>query len=108
MHNVQGFERALSIGFGLAGVACGLHRGGLGGIGLAAAGGLGLLRGLSGHCVMKGYLQDPQQELHYLRGELLRLREAVARLGPQDPVVEPPLGADTMVHGFDRSLVGSR
>jgi hypothetical protein len=108
MHNVQGFERALSIGFGLAGVACGLHRGGLGGIGMAAAGGLGLLRGLTGHCMMKGYLRDPNHEIHYLKGELIRLREALARLGPQDPGSEPPLGAETMVHGFDRSLLSER
>jgi len=108
MHNVQGYERALSIGFGLAGLACGLHRGGASGIGLATLGGLGLLRGLTGHCAMKGYLHDPQHEIHYLKGELFRLREALARLGPQDPAIEPPLGADAMVSGFDRSLLNSR
>lgn len=108
MHNVQGYERALSIGLGLASLAYGLHRGDGAGFGLAAVGGMGLLRGLTGHCAVKGYLNDPEQELHFLRAELMRLRESVARLGPQDPVVEPPLGADTMVHGFDRSLLGSR
>lgn len=108
MQNVHGYERALSIGLGLAGLACGLHRGGASGIGLAALGGLGLLRGLSSHCVMKGYLHNPHYEIYYLKGELIRLREAIARLGPQDPVVEPPLGADTMVHGFDRSLLNPR
>ncbi len=108
MHNVQGVERTLSIGLGLAGLAYGLHRGGLGGLGLAALGGLGLLRGLSGHCVMKGYLHNPDYEIHYLKSELIRLREALARLGPQDPVIEPPLGAETMVHGFDRSLLSPR
>lgn len=108
MHNVQGYERALSIGFGLASFACGLHRGGIGGLGLATLGGLGLLRGLTGHCAVKGYLRDPNYEIHYLKSELIRLREALARLGPQDPVIEPPLGAETMVHGFDRSLLSGR
>jgi hypothetical protein len=108
MHNVQGYERALSIGLGLVSLAYGLHRGDSSGFGLAALGGLGLLRGLTGHCAIKGYLHDPQRELHYLKAEAMRLREAVARLGPQDPVGEPPLGADTMVHGFDRSLLNAR
>jgi hypothetical protein len=108
MHNIQGYERALSIGFGLAGLACGLQRGGISGLGLATLGGLGLLRGLTGHCVMKGYLRNPKHEIHYLKSELVRLREALARLSPQDPMSEPPLGAETMVHGFDRSLLSGR
>ncbi|WP_220813096.1 YgaP-like transmembrane domain [Pseudomonas paralcaligenes] len=108
MHNVHGYERTLSIGLGLAGLVYGLHRADACGFGLAALGGLGLLRGLTGHCAVKGYLHDPQQELHYLKAEMLRLREAIARLGPQNPEEEPPLGADTMVHGFDRSLLNPR
>lgn len=57
-HNVQGLERAASIGAGLLLIAKGLRRGGLGGLLNIGLGGMGLMRGFTGHCEAKRVLQQ--------------------------------------------------
>ena len=73
--NVRGLERVLSIGGGLLlgalGVASQNNRGNRQ-LGVAS---LLLLRGLSGHCSVKSALDDPLEEIRYLRARIQRLQE---------------------------------
>ncbi|MFO2412771.1 DUF2892 domain-containing protein, partial [Pseudomonas aeruginosa] len=59
-HNLQRGERLASIGAGLVLAGFGLARGGLPGACKAVAGGLLVSRGLSGHCHVKGLLNEPR------------------------------------------------
>lgn len=78
-HNVQGWERALSIGSGIAMARGGLKRGGVVGLMRAAFGGLLLARGLSGHCRLKGVVEDARA----MRPEVDRITESVNRIESQ-------------------------
>lgn len=51
--NVEGLERKLSVAGGLGMLVCGLRHGGLFGLLAAAAGGMALYRGVTGHCELK-------------------------------------------------------
>lgn len=74
--NVQGWERALSIGSGIAMARGGLKRGGALGLARAAFGGLLVARGLSGHCRLKGFVEDARS----MRPDVDRIAETVTRL----------------------------
>lgn len=74
--NVQGWERALSIGSGIAMARGGLKRGGVIGLARAAFGGLLVARGLSGHCKLKGLMEDARS----MRPDVDRIAEKVTRL----------------------------
>ncbi|TBU86705.1 YgaP-like transmembrane domain [Phytopseudomonas dryadis] len=74
--NVQGWERALSIGSGIAMARTGLKRGGVIGLCRAAFGGLLLARGLSGHCRVKRVLDDARA----LRPEVDKAAATIERL----------------------------
>ncbi|TBU75731.1 DUF2892 domain-containing protein [Pseudomonas daroniae] len=74
--NVQGWERALSIGSGIAMARGGLRRGGVLGLVRAAFGGMLLARGLSGKCRLKGIMEDARS----MRPEVDRIAETVTRL----------------------------
>lgn len=100
--NVRGLERVLSIGGGLLlgalGVASRDNRGNRQ-LGVAS---LLLLRGLSGHCSVKSALDDPLEEIRYLRAriqrlqELLLMAEEVAERSRPAPV-QMPLTDDDIV-----------
>lgn len=89
--NVYGWERAASIGGGLLLVVKGLRRGGLFGLINVGLGGMGLLRGLSGHCEAKRVLERAfntpvrQQD---------RLRTDSTPIPNWDMEAGPPAGAD--------------
>lgn len=51
--NVHGWERTASIGGGLLLIASGLRKGGLFGLINLGMGGMGVLRGITGHCEVK-------------------------------------------------------
>lgn len=74
--NVQGWERALSIGSGIAMARGGLKRGGVIGLARAAFGGLLVARGLSGHCKLKGLMDDARS----MRPDVDSIAEKVTRL----------------------------
>lgn len=52
-HNVTGWERALSLAVGIAGVGNGFKRGGITGLLEVAVSLMAVKRGLTGHCEMK-------------------------------------------------------
>ncbi|WP_201267961.1 DUF2892 domain-containing protein [Pseudomonas aeruginosa] len=79
-HNLQRGERLASIGAGLVLAGFGLARGGLPGACKAVAGGLLVSRGLSGHCHVKGLLNEPREELQLLREEVQQLTRRLQRL----------------------------
>ncbi|MBU1332127.1 MAG: DUF2892 domain-containing protein [Gammaproteobacteria bacterium] len=79
-HNVQGWERTLSVGLGLALMGVGLARGGLFGLCKTTIGGAMLARGLSGHCSVKSLLNDPQAEMNYLKDELQAAKDKLSGL----------------------------
>ncbi|VFT63729.1 cellulase [Pseudomonas aeruginosa] len=79
-HNLQRGERLASIGAGLVLAGFGLARGGLPGACKAVAGGLLVSRGLSGHCHVKGLLNEPREELQLLREEVQHLTRRLQRL----------------------------
>lgn len=100
--NVRGWERLLSIGGGLLLAAIGASKQGERGNRQLSAGGLLLLRGLSGHCSVKSAMDDPLAEIRYLRARVQRLQELVlmaeqvaerTRATPVTPV--PPVPATT-------------
>ncbi|MDQ7985268.1 DUF2892 domain-containing protein [Pseudomonas sp. G34] len=74
--NVQGWERALSIGSGIAMARGGLRRGGILGLARAAFGGMLVARGLSGHCRLKSIMEDARS----MRPEVDRISDTVSRL----------------------------
>ncbi|MEI9273373.1 DUF2892 domain-containing protein, partial [Pseudomonas aeruginosa] len=78
-HNLQRGERLASIGAGLVLAGFGLARGGLPGACKAVAGGLLVSRGLSGHCHVKGLLNEPREELQLLREEVQHLTRRLHR-----------------------------
>ena len=55
--NVHGWERTASIGGGLLLIARGLRRGGLSGLINLGLGGMGIWRGVTGHCEVKRVLE---------------------------------------------------
>lgn len=59
--NVSGWERALSMAIGLAGIGKGVRRGGVSGWLEVAAAVLVVKRGLTGHCRLKEMVSDLQQ-----------------------------------------------
>lgn len=75
--NVRGWERLLSIGGGLLLAALGAGKHGQQGTRQLSAGSLLLLRGLSGHCSVKSAMDDPLEEIRYLRARVQRLQELV-------------------------------
>jgi len=75
--NVRGWERLLSIGGGLLFAALGAGKQGQQGNRQLSVGGLLLLRGLSGHCSVKSAVDDPLEEIRYLRARVQRLQELV-------------------------------
>lgn len=77
-HNVQGWERTLSLGIGLALVGVGLARGGMFGLCKTGIGGALVARGLSGHCSVKSALHDPHAEMHYLKDELQAAKDKLS------------------------------
>jgi len=100
--NVRGWERLLSIGGGLLLAAMGAGKQGERGNRQLSAGGLLLLRGLSGHCSVKSAMDDPLAEIRYLRARVQRLQELVlmaeqvadrTRATPVTPV--PPVPTTT-------------
>jgi len=80
VNNVHGIERAISIAAGLAAIALGVQRGGVGGVIKVVGGALVLQRGLSGHCSAKGFLTDPDAEIDYLRQRIASLRAALPKV----------------------------
>lgn len=74
--NVQGWERALSIGSGIAMARGGLKRGGVIGLFRAAFGGMLVVRGLSGHCKLKSIMDDARS----MRPDVDSIAEKVTRL----------------------------
>lgn len=74
--NVQGWERALSIGSGIAMARGGLKRGGVIGLFRAAFGGMLVARGLSGHCKLKSIMDDARS----MRPDVDGIAEKVTRL----------------------------
>ncbi|MBH9398293.1 DUF2892 domain-containing protein [Pseudomonas aeruginosa] len=96
-HNLQRGERLASIGAGLVLAGFGLARGGLPGACKAGAGGLLVSRGLSGHCHVKGLLNEPREELQLLREEVQHLTRRLQRLQERqrdDSRPDAPLEAD--------------
>lgn len=98
--NVRGWERLLSIGGGLLLATLGAGKNGQQGKRQLGVGGLLVLRGLSGHCSVKSALDDPLQEIRYLRERVLRLQELVmmaeevadrTRTPAVAPVAVPPV-----------------
>ncbi|BCD89290.1 hypothetical protein PSm6_56970 [Pseudomonas solani] len=79
-HNVHGVERAFSVAAGLVSIASGVYRGGAPGVIKALGGAALLLRGVSGHCSMKGLVFDSDTELEYLRQRVAALRAALPRI----------------------------
>ncbi|TBU83430.1 DUF2892 domain-containing protein [Pseudomonas daroniae] len=73
--NVRGWERLLSIGGGLLLAALGASKQGQLGNRQLSAGSLLLLRGLSGHCSVKSAVDDPLEEIRYLRARIQRAQE---------------------------------
>lgn len=73
--NVRGWERLLSIGGGLLLAALGASKQGQLGNRQLSAGSLLLLRGLSGHCSVKSAVDDPLEEIRYLRARVQRAQE---------------------------------
>lgn len=57
-HNVVGWERALSLAVGIAGVGSGFRRGGVIGLLHVAASLMAVKRGLTGHCALKSALAE--------------------------------------------------
>lgn len=55
--NVHGWERTASIGGGLLLIARGLSKGGLFGLISLGMGGMGVLRGITGHCEVKRVME---------------------------------------------------
>ncbi|MBD9655777.1 YgaP-like transmembrane domain [Pseudomonas sp. PDM12] len=74
--NVQGWERALSIGSGIAMARGGLKRGGILGLARAAFGGMLVARGLSGHCRLKSIMEDARS----MRPEVDQISDTVSRI----------------------------
>lgn len=74
--NVQGWERALSIGSGIAMARGGLKRGGILGLARAAFGGMLVARGLSGHCRLKSIMEDARS----MRPDVDRISDTVSRI----------------------------
>lgn len=74
--NVQGWERALSIGSGIAMARGGLKRGGVLGLMRAAFGGMLVARGLSGHCRLKSIMEDARS----MRPDVDRITDTVTRI----------------------------
>ena len=74
--NVQGWERALSIGSGIAMARGGLKRGGILGLARAAFGGMLVARGLSGHCRLKSIMEDARS----MRPDVDRIADTVTRI----------------------------
>ena len=77
--NVGGWERALSLAIGLAGIGKGVRRGGVIGWLEVAAAVLVVKRGLTGRCRMKALLGDLQQASV---AEVHPLPEPATRRGP--------------------------
>lgn len=75
--NVRGLERLLSIGGGLLLAALGASKHGQQGKRQLSVAGLLVLRGLSGHCSVKSALDDPLEEIRYLRQRVQRLQDLV-------------------------------
>ncbi|OEC53531.1 DUF2892 domain-containing protein [Pseudomonas sp. ENNP23] len=75
--NVQGWERMLCIGTGVAMLGSGVHRGGPAGWLRAALGAVVLARGLSGRCPAKRVIVERRSELEALRA---RIEEAAGKL----------------------------
>lgn len=80
VQNVHRVERTISITTGLAAIVCGIHQGGTPGLFKALGGAALLQRGLSGHCVVKGLITDPETELESLRQRVAELRAALPRI----------------------------
>ncbi|PZW47308.1 MULTISPECIES: YgaP-like transmembrane domain [unclassified Pseudomonas] len=74
--NVQGWERALSIGSGIAMARGGLKRGGILGLARAAFGGMLVARGLSGHCRLKSIMEDARS----MRPDVDQISDTVSRI----------------------------
>ena len=60
-HNVTGWERALSLAVGIAGIGSGFRRGGVSGWLGVAASLMAVKRGLTGHCALKSALAEAAQ-----------------------------------------------
>ncbi|WP_137974413.1 YgaP-like transmembrane domain [Pseudomonas sp. F(2018)] len=77
-HNISHRERALSTAAGIVLTGAGLHRGGILGLAGLTLGGLLLARGGTGHCNLKGLLEDPQAEIRHLRARIRQLSATLA------------------------------
>jgi len=76
--NISNHERALSTAAGIILTGAGLHRGGILGLAGLTLGGLLLARGGTGHCNLKGLLNDPQAEIRHLRARIRQLSATLA------------------------------
>ncbi|MDG9924263.1 MULTISPECIES: DUF2892 domain-containing protein [unclassified Pseudomonas] len=76
--NISNRQRALSTAAGIVLTGAGLHRGGILGLAGLTLGGLLLARGGSGHCNLKGLLDDPQAEIRHLRARIRQLSATLA------------------------------
>ncbi len=94
--HLQGWERALSIGAGLALTGAALQR--RVALPWLAAGFLCGLRGVRGHCHAKALLQEPAQELQQLAARLhalaARIEQMSQRFEPARPTTENPLAPE--------------
>ncbi|MET1077996.1 MAG: DUF2892 domain-containing protein [Pseudomonas sp.] len=79
-HNVEGWERALSVAGGVLMLAKGLRRGGVPGLFQVAVAGVALTRGISGYCAGKNLLMERRAQLDDIRLQLEAARIKLAEL----------------------------
>lgn len=95
-HNVVGWERALSLAVGIAGVGSGFRRGGVIGLLHVAASLMAVKRGLTGHCELKSALtQQPPRRAMPQRDPEVGVPGGAYNVRPSDVVP----GADHRLDG---------
>ena len=87
-HNVHRLERAVSLATGATAIVTGICQGGSSGVFKAIGGAALLQRGLTGHCVVKGFISDPKAEIECLRACVADLRAALPRLQKEVAVMK--------------------
>lgn len=97
--NVHGWERTASIGGGLLLIARGLRRGGLSGLINLGLGGMGIWRGVTGHCEVKRVLErtlttPTQQTLRSDTRPMPQLHMEAPTPATDQNVDEPPRATD--------------
>ncbi|EST15213.1 MULTISPECIES: DUF2892 domain-containing protein [Pseudomonas] len=78
--NVHGIERATSLAGGVLLVGKGLSQGGIVGLFKVAVGGLALVRGFTGHCATKAWLEQRRDQYDQLKSDLKRTGDELTAL----------------------------